>query len=64
MFENKNDRIVHTGYFLAKVEIKDYNVVIDGQSLFDQPIKNDEKHMITFEKLQLVKEMITELDVY
>ena len=30
-----------TGYFLPKLEIKDYNVIIDGQNLFDQPVKND-----------------------
>ena len=27
--------------FLPKVEIKDYNFMIDGQNLFDQPVKND-----------------------
>ena len=27
----------------AKKEIKDYNVIIDGRYLFDQPIKNDSK---------------------
>ena len=31
-----------TGYFLPKVEIKDSNVIIDGQNLFDRPIKNDQ----------------------
>ena len=39
-FKNKNDRIVRTGYFLPKVEIKHYNVVIDGRNFFDKPIKN------------------------
>ena len=42
MFENKNDRKAHTGYFLLKVEIKDYNVMIDGRNFFDQPIRNDQ----------------------
>ena len=28
-------------FFLPKVEIKDYNAVIDGKNFFDQPIKND-----------------------
>ena len=31
------------------VEIKKYNVVIDGQSFFDQPIKND---LITYDNIQ------------
>ena len=30
----------YTEYFLANVEIKDYNVMIDGQNFFDQPVKN------------------------
>ena len=38
-FENTTDRIVHTKYFLPTVEIKDYNVMIDGQNFFDQPVK-------------------------
>ena len=27
--------------FFPKVEIKDYNVMIDGQIFFDQPVKTD-----------------------
>ena len=33
--------MAHTGYFVPKVEIKDYNVMADGQNFFDQPVKND-----------------------
>ena len=40
-FENEKDRKVHTGYYLPKVEIKDYNVKIDGKSFFDQQVKSD-----------------------
>ena len=29
-FENKNDRAAHTKYYLPAVEVKDYNVIIDG----------------------------------
>ena len=42
-FENENDRTAHTEYYLPKVEIKDYNVKIDGKIFFDQPINNDIK---------------------
>ena len=28
-------------YFLPTAEIKDYNVMIDGKNLFDQPFKNN-----------------------
>ena len=40
-FENKNNRIVHIKFYLPTVEIKDYNVMIDGQNFFDQSVKND-----------------------
>ena len=35
-FENEDDRRSHSGYYLPKVEIKDYNVMTDGKKLFDQ----------------------------
>ena len=35
-------------YFLPKVDIKNYNVIIDGKHSFDQSIKNYKKRMITF----------------
>ena len=38
-FEDKDDRKVHTEYYLPKVEIKDCNVMIDGKILFGQPVK-------------------------
>ena len=34
-FENNKDRIMHTGYYNPKVEIKDYNIIIDGRKCFD-----------------------------
>ena len=37
-FENEDDRTSYSTYYLPKVEIKDYNVTIDGKNLFDQPI--------------------------
>ena len=40
-FEKQNDRKVHKGYFLSKVEIIDYNVMITVRNVFDQPVKND-----------------------
>ena len=41
LFENECDGIVHTRYYHPKVEIKDYNVMINGQHFFDQPVKGD-----------------------
>ena len=42
-FENEDDRRSHLNYSFPKVEIKDYNVVIDGKNIFDQPINNNFK---------------------
>ena len=39
-FENDNDRTSDEEYYLPTVEIKDYNIVINGENFFDQPIKN------------------------
>ena len=42
-FENENDRTSHSTYYLPKVEIKDYNIMIDGRNFFDQPINSMNK---------------------
>ena len=48
-FENENDRTSHSTYYLPKVEIKDYNVMIDGRNFFDQPINKINK---TYENIR------------
>ena len=40
-FENNTDRTERGKYYPPTVEIKDYNVIIDGQSIFDEPVKNN-----------------------
>ena len=52
LFENNEDTAAHTEYFPPKVQIKDYNVIIDRQKVFDQPIKNDLK---TYDNIQKIK---------
>ena len=42
-FEDYDGRESHKQYYLPTVEIKHYNVMIDGRNIFDQPIKNDLK---------------------
>ena len=39
-FENDTQRTSHSDYYLPKVEIKDYNITINGENFSDQPIKN------------------------
>ena len=41
-FENNMIQVGHT-FFLPTVKIKYYNIMIDGQNLFDQPVKKDLK---------------------
>ena len=38
-FENDTQRTSHSNYYLPNVEIKNYNVTINGKNFFDQPIK-------------------------
>ena len=49
--ENENDITAHSAYYLPKVEIKDYNVMIDGRNFFDRPIDNMAKTYEILEKL-------------
>ena len=39
-FENENDRTSFSKYYVPKVEIKDFNVLTDGKSFFEIPVKN------------------------
>ena len=56
MFEYKTDREIHIGYYISKVKIIDYKVIIDGRTFFDQPIKNDLKRDYTSASLLDFKE--------
>ena len=47
-FENEDDRTSYYKYYVPSVEIKDYNVLIDGNAFFELPIKNIEE---TYEKI-------------
>ena len=38
-FENEDGRISYYKYYMPSVEIKDYNVLIDGNAFFELPIK-------------------------
>ena len=42
-FENKENRTSFSKYYVPKVEIKDFNVLIDGKKFFDMPVKNKEE---------------------
>ena len=42
-FENGEDKTSFSKYYVPKVEIKDFNVLIDGKRFFDLPVKNKEE---------------------
>ena len=50
-FENDAQRTSNKRYYIPNVEIKDYNVMIDGKNFFDQPVKNDK---VTYENIRKV----------
>ena len=50
-FENDAQRISNKRYYIPNVEIKDYNVMIDGKNFFDQPVKNNK---VTYENIRKI----------
>ena len=50
-FENDDDGTNNDEYYLPTVEIKDYNIVINGENFFDQPIKNNK---ITYDNIRKI----------
>ena len=47
-FKNENNRTSFLKYYVPNVEIKDFNVLINGKSFFDIPVKNGEE---TYEQI-------------
>ena len=58
-FENEEDRISFSKYYVPIVERKDFNVIIDGKRFADVPVKRHTKKL-----LALAKIMITQLGIY
>ena len=50
-FENDDDRRSNEEYYLPTVEIKDYNIVINGENFFDQSIKNNK---VTYDNIRKI----------
>ena len=50
-FKNEEDRTSFSKYYVPKVEIKDFNVLIDGEIFFDVPVKNKEE---AYEKIRSI----------
>ena len=50
-FENEEDRRLFSNCYVPKVEIKDFNVLIDGKGFFDVPVKSKEE---AYEKIMSI----------
>ena len=42
-FPNEEDRSSFSKYYTPTVEIKEYNVIIDGEQFYEIPVKNKEE---------------------
>ena len=50
-FEGDDNRTAHDSYYLPTVEIKDYNIMVNGENFFDQPIKNNK---VTYDNIRKI----------
>ena len=50
-FENDDDRTSTDQYYLPTVEIKDYNIMINGENFFDQPTKSNK---VTYDNIRKI----------
>ena len=50
-FEGDTQRTSHSDYYLPIVEIKDYNIMINGENVFDQPIQNNK---VTYKSIRKI----------
>ena len=50
-FESDAQRTKNKRYYLPNLEVKDYNVMIDGKISFDQPVKNNK---VTYENIRKI----------
>ena len=50
-FENDPQRMSAKRYYIRTVQHKDYNIIINGENFFDQPIKNDK---VTYENIRKI----------
>ena len=59
-FKNEDDK-TSSSSVLTSVEIKDFNVLIDGKRFFNPPIKIKKRHMkqmLKWEKIMITKQVI------
>ena len=60
-FENDDQSTSNKGYYIPNIEIKDYNVMIDGKKFFEQSVKNNKVTYENIRKIATGQEMIMQL---
>ena len=50
-FENDTQRRSAKGYYLPNVELKDCNIMINGENFFDEPVKDNK---VTYENIRKI----------
>ena len=48
-----DNRIDHSRYFLPAAKVENYNIMMDGKNLFNQPIKNSIKTYDIIQKIAI-----------
>ena len=43
VYENEDDRQSYSKYYVPKVELKNYSVIVDGKPFFELPVRNMEE---------------------
>ena len=50
-FENDTQRTSHSGNYLPNLELKDCNIMINGENFFYQPVKNNK---VTYDNIRKI----------
>ena len=58
-FEDEAQHTSHKRYYLPTVEIKNYNVMIDGKKVFDQAVRNN---LITYDNIKKFVQLVYDYD--
>ena len=61
-FKNEIDRTFFSKYYIPEVEIKDFNVLIDGKPSFEIPVNNKEEAYEAI--IEMSKKMIIQQVIY
>ena len=62
---NTDSRYSYSNYYVPKVKINDFKVLIDGKSFFDLPVKNEEEgYEKIIEMSNNIYTMTTQLVIY